>query len=128
MERRNVPSKSPLANKVGISRAVRKGNFIAVSGCAPLNPDGSTAHIGNVYNQTKQCIEIMKKAIEEAGAEMTDVVRCRILLTDISKWEDAFKGYGEYFADIKPACLMCEVKGFINKDWLVEIETDCIVD
>lgn len=128
MKRINIPSESPLANKVGISRAVRKGNFITLSGCAPLNTDGSTAHIGDVYNQTKKCIEIMKKAIEAAGGKLDDVVKVRLLLKDISKWEEVFKAFGEYFVDIKPACFMFEVKGFINKDWLIEMDADCVLD
>ena len=69
----------------------------------------------------------MNQSIQEAGGQLEDVIKVRILLTDISKWEDAFKGYGEYFADIKPACLMYEVKGFINQEWLVEVEADCVV-
>lgn len=93
----------------------------------PLNPDGSTAHIGDAYNQTKKCIEIMKKAIEAAGGKLDDVIKVRLLLKDISKWEKVFEAFGEYFVDIKPACFMFEVKNFINKDWLVETDADCIV-
>lgn len=128
MKRINIPSESPLANRVSISRAVRKGNVIALSGCAPLNTDGSTAHIGDAYNQTKKCMEIMKKAIETAGGTLEDVVRVRLLLKDMSTWEEVFKAFGEYFSNIKPACFMFEVKGFINDDWLVETDADCVVD
>jgi enamine deaminase RidA (YjgF/YER057c/UK114 family) len=128
MKRINIPSESPLATKVGISRAVRKGNFIALSGCAPVNPDGSTAHIGDVYGQTKTCIEIMKKAIEAAGGKLEDVMKVQLLVKDVSKWEEVFKAFGEYFSDIKPACFMFEVKGFINKDWLIETDAECMLD
>ena len=93
MERINVPSESPLANEMGLSRAVRKGNIIALSGCAPLNPDGSTACIGDVYGQTRHCIEIMKGAIEKAGGTLNDVVKVRLLLKDISQYEEVFRAY-----------------------------------
>lgn len=112
---------------IGFSRASRVGSIIAVAGTAAIGDDGDTVGIGSVYEQTKCCIEIMKKAIEEAGGSLSDVVRTRIMLVDISTWEEAAKAHGEFFTDIRPACTFVEVKGFIKNDWLVETEADCVV-
>lgn len=113
---------------IGFSRASRINNIIAVAGTAAIGDDGQTVSPTNVYDQTKQCIEIMKKAIEEAGGQLSNVIRTRIMLVDISTWEEAAKAHGEYFFEIRPACTFVEVKGFIKKDWLVETEADCIID
>ncbi|NOS67347.1 MAG: RidA family protein [Candidatus Peribacteraceae bacterium] len=128
MKRQNVSSGSPMEQPIGFSRAVRLGNLIAVSGTAAIGKDGTTACVGDVYGQTKHCIEIMKKAIKEAGGNLEDVIRTRIMLTDISRWQDAAKAHGEFFSDIRPACTFFEVKGLIKKDWLVETEADCVVE
>ena len=112
---------------IGFSRAVRIGNTISISGTAAIAPDGSTAHPDSVYEQTKYCIKIMKKAIEDAGGRLEDVIRTRIMLTDISTWEEAAKAHGEFFTDIRPACTFVEVSGFIKADWLVETEADCLI-
>lgn len=127
MGRKNIASGSPLEKPIGFSRACRVGNIIAVAGTAPIGPGGRTVGINNVYEQTKHCIEIMKKAIEEAGGSLADVVRTRIMLIDINTWKEAAKAHGEYFTDIRPACTFVEVKGFINGEWLVETEADCVV-
>lgn len=128
MVRKNVSSGSPMEEFIGFSRAVRVGNLISVSGTAAIAPDGSTAYPDSVYEQTKYCIGIMKKAIEESGGRLEDVVRTRIMLKDISKWKDAAKAHNEFFMAIKPACSFIEVKGFVKEDWLVETESDCIID
>ena len=125
--RQTISSGSPWEKSIGFSRAVRVGNIIAVSGTAPIAADGSTAYPGDVYRQSRHCIEIIRAAIEPAGATLENVIRTRIMLTDIGKWQDAAKAHGEFFAEIKPACTFVEVKGFINSDWLVEIEADCIL-
>jgi enamine deaminase RidA (YjgF/YER057c/UK114 family) len=127
MERRNISSGSPYEKPIGFSRAVRIGNSVSVSGTAPIGPDGSTAYPGDLYHQTKTCIEIIKKAIEKAGGRLEDVVRTRLMLKDISHWKEAAKAHGEYFFQIRPSSTFVEVNGFINSDWLVEIEADCIV-
>jgi len=128
LKRTNISSGSPMEEPIGFSRAVRIGNQISVSGTAPIAPDGSTAFPEDTYEQTKYCIEIMKNAIEEAGGELINVIRTRIMLTDISKWKEAAKAHGEYFSKIRPACTFVEVRGFIDPKWLVETEADCIVD
>ncbi|NOS67335.1 MAG: RidA family protein [Candidatus Peribacteraceae bacterium] len=128
MKRKNVSSDSPMEPTIGFSRAVRIGNVIAVAGTAPMTPDGKTACPCDVYGQTKRCIEIMKKAIEEAGGSLQNVVRTRIMLTDISRWEEAAKAHGEFFSDIRPACTFVEVSALIKNDWLVETEADCVIE
>ncbi len=125
--RKNVSSGSSFEKPIGFSRASRICNHISVSGTAPIAPDGSTAHIGDVYQQTKHCLKITKSAIEEAGVKIENVIRTRIMLTDISRWKEAAKAHGEFFSEIRPACTFVEVKGFINRDWLVETEADCVI-
>ena len=127
MTRQNISSGSPMEKPIGFSRAVRVGPHISVSGTAAILEDGSTACIDDVYGQTKCCIQIMKNAIEEAGGSLNHVMRTKIMLTDISKWEEAAKAHGEYFSDIRPACTFVEVSRFIKKEWLVETEADCLV-
>lgn len=127
MNRKNISSGSPMEKVIGFSRASRVGDIIAIAGTAAIGTDGRTVGINNVYEQTKYCIEIMKKAIEEAGGSLQNVVRTRIMLVDISTWKEAAKAHGEFFCDIRPACTFVEVKGFINKEWLVETEADCVL-
>ncbi|MBN1264146.1 MAG: RidA family protein [Anaerolineales bacterium] len=127
MQRKNVSSGSPMEEPIGFSRAVRTGSIIAVSGTAAIAPDGSTAFPGDVYGQTRYCLQIIKTAIEKAGGYLQDVVRTRVMVRDISLWEEAAKAHGEFFSTIRPACTFVEVKGFIGPDWLVEIEADCVV-
>ena len=128
MTRKLVSSGSPYEGTIGFSRAVRVGNVISVSGTAPIAPDGGTASPGHAYGQTIRCLEIIKKAIEDAGGKLGDVVRTRILVTDMSRWEDIGRAHGEFFHDIRPAATMVEVKGLVRDDWLVEIEADAIVE
>jgi len=127
LPRKNISSGSPYEDSIGFSRAVRIGNVIAVSGTAPIASDGSVAHPEDLYNQTKYCLGIIKKAIEQAGGHLDDVIRTRIMLTDISRWQEAGRAHGEFFGHIKPASTFVEVKGLIDGRWLVEIEADCIV-
>lgn len=128
MTRRHITSGSYLETPIGFSRAVRVGNYIAVSGTAPIAPDGKTAYPDNLYEQTKYCLKIIEKSVEAAESSMENVIRTRIMLTDIRQWKEAARAHGEFFSDIKPACTFVEVKGFINPEWLVEIEADCVID
>lgn len=122
-----VSSGSPNEPKIGFSRAVRVGNTIAVAGTTPMNPDGSVAAPGDAYGQTKRCIEIIIKAVEDAGGKATDIVRTRVFLTDIKTWQDAARAHGEAFGAIRPATSFVECSGLIHPDWLVEVEADAIV-
>ncbi|MBW4517964.1 MAG: RidA family protein [Timaviella obliquedivisa GSE-PSE-MK23-08B] len=126
MNRKNVSSGSPFEKPIGFSRAVCIGNIIAVAGTAPVAADGSTAFPGDVYEQTKRCLEIIQTAIEAADGRIEDVIRTRIMMTDISCWEEAAKAHGEVFGEIRPACTFVEVSRFIKEDWLVELEADCV--
>ena len=128
MNRKNVSSGSYLEKPIGFSRAVRIGNIISVSGTAPISEDGSTVFPNDLYNQTKTCIGIMKKAIEDAGGKMENVIRTRIYLKNIKEWEKAAKAHGEFFSEIRPACTFVEIKGFINSEWLIETEADCVIE
>jgi enamine deaminase RidA (YjgF/YER057c/UK114 family) len=80
-----------------------------------------------MYGQTKRCLEIIKQAIEDAGGDTRHVTRTRVMLTDISRWEEAAKAHGEMFFAIKPACTFLEVSSLISEEWLVEIEADCLL-
>jgi enamine deaminase RidA (YjgF/YER057c/UK114 family) len=128
MVKKQISSGSPFETPIGFSRAVRVDNVIAISGTAAIGPDGTTKFPGDMYQQTKYCIEIMKKAIEKAGGKLENIIRTRIFLKDISKWEDAARAHGEFFSIIKPTCTFVEVSRFIREDWLVETEADCIIE
>ena len=124
--RQLISSGSPFEPRIGFSRAVRVGPYVAVSGTAPIAPDGCVAAPGDVYGQTKRCFEIIEQAIKSAGLTLQNVIRTRVMLTDISRWEEAARAHGEIFGAVRPASTFVEVKGLINKGWLVEIEADCI--
>ena len=127
MTRQNISSGSPFEKSIGFSRAVKMGNMISVSGTAPIADDGSPAFPGDLYNQTKRCLTIIEKAIQDAGGTLENVIRTRMFLTDISRWEEAARAHGEFFSEIRPAATMVEINGLINPEWLVEMEADCIV-
>jgi len=105
---------------------VRVGSIVAVSGTAPIAPDGSVAAPGDVYGQTRRCLDIIARAVGEAGLGLHSVIRTRVMLTDISRWEEAARAHGEVFSAVKPACTFVEVKRLIDPGWLVEIEADCV--
>jgi enamine deaminase RidA (YjgF/YER057c/UK114 family) len=123
-----ISSASPFEPRVGISRAVRVGRIVAVSGTAPLGPDGHTVGKGDPAAQTRRCLEIIKEALERAGASLDHVVRTRTLLTRIDDWEAVASVHGEYFGAIRPANTIMQVSRFIDRDWLVELEADAVVD
>ncbi len=128
MKRVTVSSGSPMEPVIGFARAVRVGNHISVAGTAPIAPQGDVACPGDVYGQTRRCIEIVRKAIEDAGGRLENVVRTRILLVDIDDWKEASRAHGEAFAPIRPACTVMQVSRFVDPGWLVEIEADAILD
>jgi enamine deaminase RidA (YjgF/YER057c/UK114 family) len=124
--RKLVSSASPFEPRIGFSRAVRVGPFVAVSGTAPIAPGGGVAAPGDMYGQTKRCLEIIAQAVREAGLTMDSVIRTRVMLTDMSRWEEAARAHGEVFGSVRPASTFVEVKGLVDRAWLVEIEADCI--
>jgi len=117
---------SNLGAEIGFSRAVRRGNLIAVSGTAPIGQDGKTMGVGDVYTQSKRCIAIIQTALTDAGSRLEDVIRTRVMLTDATSWREAARAHGEAFVDIRPACTFVEVSRFIDPGWLVEIEVDAL--
>jgi enamine deaminase RidA (YjgF/YER057c/UK114 family) len=125
--RKLIPSGSPYEPQIGFSRAVRVGPFVAVSGTAPIAPDGSVAAPGDLYRQTRRCLEIIAQAIGSAGLGLDSVIRTRVMLTDISRWQEAARAHGEFFAEVRPASTFVEV-GLIERGWLVEIEADCVAE
>jgi enamine deaminase RidA (YjgF/YER057c/UK114 family) len=128
MARKRVSSGSRFEPEIGFSRAVRVGPFVAVSGTAPIAADGGVAAPGDVYGQARRCLEIIERALTEAGLGLGSVIRTRVMLTDMSRWKEAARAHGEVFGAIRPASTFVEVKGLIDKGWLVEIEADAIVD
>lgn len=126
--RKRVSSGAPWEALVGYSRAVRSGDFISVSGTTAIGNDGKLVGDGDAYLQTRRCIEIIEAAVQQAGAELRHVVRTRIYVTDITRWNDIARAHQEAFADIRPATSMVEVSRLIDPAMLVEIEADAIVD
>ena len=125
--RQLVSSGSPFEPRLGISRAVRAGSWISVSGTAPLGPDGQTVGRGDPSAQMRRCLEIVEAALERAGSSLADVVRTRTLLTRIDDWEAVGRVHGEVFGTIRPANTVMQVVRFIDPEWLVEVEADAVL-
>ena len=126
--RKLVSSGSPYEPKVGISRGVRAGSLVTVSGTAPLDPDGNTVGKGDAAMQARRCLQIIAAALETAGASLRHVVRTRTLLTRIDDWHEVAAVHGEFFGEIRPANTIMQVTRFIDPDWLVEFEADAVID
>src|SRR5689334_1298507 len=114
MEFKRTFTGSPWEPIVGYCRAIRAGNQIFVTGCAPVNPDGSTFAPGKPFEQTARCLEIIEKALKDLGGTRRAVVRTRMFVTDISKWKDFGRAHGEFFKDCPPATSMVEVSKLID--------------
>lgn len=125
--RQLISNGNPMEDVVGFSRAVRVGPFIAVGGTAPVDADGRTVGIGDVYAQTIQCFKIIKTALEDAGSGLQDVVRTRVILTDIENWKEAIEARKLYCRDARPVDTIMAIDRFVNPDWLVEIEVDAVI-
>jgi enamine deaminase RidA (YjgF/YER057c/UK114 family) len=127
MFRSSVSTGAPWEAQVGYCRAVRTGPHIAVSGTAPLTPDGELFGRGDAYLQARRCIEIIAAALADLGAGLEHVVRTRIFVTDISQWEAVGRAHGEAFSGVRPASSMVQVAALVDPDMLVEIEADAFV-
>jgi enamine deaminase RidA (YjgF/YER057c/UK114 family) len=112
---------------IGYSRTVKVGNTVLITGTTAVDENGVIVAINDAYNQARYIFIKIKKYLEQAGARMEDVVRNRIYVTDISKWQDIGRAHAEFFGEIKPCCTMVEIKKLIDKDMLVEIETEAII-
>jgi enamine deaminase RidA (YjgF/YER057c/UK114 family) len=125
--RKNISSGSPWEDIVGYSRAVRVGNIVEVAGTTAMDGDVLVGR-GDVYAQTVFIFKKIEKALREAGAGLADVVRTRMFITDISKWEEAGKAHGKFFKNVKPVATMVEVSNLIDADLLIEIEVTAILE
>jgi enamine deaminase RidA (YjgF/YER057c/UK114 family) len=121
-----ISSGTKWENIVGYSRAIRIGNVVEVSGTVAVDGDKIIGE-SDAYEQTKFVLSKIKKALQDAGASINDVIRTRMFVTDISKWNEIGKAHGEYFKDIKPVTTMVEVKSLISPGLLVEIEATAII-
>ncbi|MBC5775616.1 RidA family protein [Pontibacter sp. KCTC 32443] len=126
MKRQNISSGAVWEDIVGYSRAVRVGNIVEVAGTTATNGDEIIGK-GNAYEQTRFILQKIELALQQAGASITDVVRTRMFVTDISQWEQVGRAHGEVFRSIKPASAMVQVSALINPELLVEIEATAIV-
>jgi enamine deaminase RidA (YjgF/YER057c/UK114 family) len=124
---RRVFSGAPWEKKVGYCRAIRVENFIAVTGTASINEDGSVHSPRDGYGQTVRCLEIIETALKKLGSNRSHIIRTRMFVTDISKWQDFGRAHSEYFSDCPPATTMVEVSSLIDPEMLIEIEADAFI-
>ena len=127
MKRTNYSSGAKWEDVVGYSRAVKIGNTIEITGTVAADDSSSLVGGNDAYEQTKFIIQKIEKVLQKAGASLKDVVRTRMFVTDISRWEEYGKAHGEFFNDIKPCTSMIEVKGLIAPEYLIEIEATAII-
>jgi isochorismate pyruvate lyase len=121
-------SGAPWEAKVGYCRAIRVGSHIYVTGTAPVSDEGGVHAPGDGYAQAVRCLEIIRNALLDLGARMSDVVRTRMFVTDISRWEEYGRAHREFFEGYPPATTLVEVKGLIDPEMLIEIDADAVVD
>jgi len=120
-------SGAPWESKVGYCRALRAGDRIYVTGTAAVDEDGRPYAPGDAYAQTRRCFEIIQRALQALGADLSDVVRTRMFVTDISRWQEVGRAHGELFAGHPPATTMVEVSALIDPEMLIEIEADAVI-
>jgi enamine deaminase RidA (YjgF/YER057c/UK114 family) len=126
--RKTVSSGAPWEPIAGYSRAVRAGRRICVAGTTAADPSGAVLHPGDAAGQTRAVLEKIRAALQALGADFRHVVRTRMFVTDISRWEEIARVHGEYFAAIRPASTMVEVRRLIDPAMLIEIEADAELD
>jgi enamine deaminase RidA (YjgF/YER057c/UK114 family) len=127
LKRQNFSSGAPFEEKAGYSRAVKVGNMVYVGGTTTTNSQGEVEGIGDAYLQTKIILQKIEDVLKRAGARMSDVVRVRFYVTDISRGQEYLKAYSEWFKEIRPAINMAEVKALARPDHLVDIEAEAVI-
>lgn len=123
MSRRTISSDAPWEIKVGYSRAVQAGDRLYISGTTSA-VNGEVTGVGDAYQQTRIILEKISRTLEQAGFHLNDVIRTRMYVTDISRWEEYGRAHAEFFGEIRPATSMVEVARLIDPDMLIEIEID----
>jgi enamine deaminase RidA (YjgF/YER057c/UK114 family) len=126
-DRKNVFSVSPYEDVIGFSRAVRVGDLVFVSGTVAWGPDGKLVGAGDVYAQARQTLANIECYLREAGASLKDVVRTRIYLTDIGRWQEVARAHREAFGDVRPASSLLEISRLAEPEMLVEIEAVAVI-
>jgi len=127
MQRVNYASGAHWEEIIGYSRAVKIGNVVEVTGTVAVDENNQTVGVGNPYEQARYILQKIEKVLERAGAALKDVVRTRMYVTDISRWEEFGKAHGEIFKDIKPCTTLVEIKALISPEFLIEIEATAIL-
>ncbi len=127
LTRQNYSSGAPLEDKVGYSRAVKVGNFVFVGGTTSTNPEGIVEGEGDAYLQTKIILQKIEEALTKAGAQLSEVYRVRIYVTNIKKAQDYLRAYSEFFEKVRPVVILAEVNALARPAHLIEVEADAII-
>jgi len=127
MERINYSSGAKWEEIVGYSRAVQVGDLLEITGTVAAGEDGKVVGQNNAYEQTKFIIQKIQAVVQKAGFRLEDIIRTRLFVTDIARWEEYGRAHGEFFAAIRPCTTMIEVKALIEPEYLIEIEASAIV-